>query len=199
MLNRKPYVIIKHKYASMTNILLGKKVKTRILRPSELNLMRKQMKIEDRTQFDMILLLGARYEECRRIQKNPKWYDGNFVHVQEHKVKRVTSQRFIRLSSKGKNTIDYFFSTKKHLPTFQTYNDKLKRWAELAGIDPEAISVRSLRKTYESWLVISYPHASAIIYGSQGHNEITSLKHYTNMPFTADEVKEMKEWVDGYL
>ncbi len=176
----------------------GQHLQTRIFRPSEVMLMRKEMKLEDKTNFDMCLLLGARYDECRRIQKHPEWYDGNFVHIEEYKVKRVTPRRFIRLSSKGKNTIDYFFANKK-LPSVQAWDMRLKRYALLAGLGDDGVTARSLRKTYESWLVITYPHATAIIYGSQGHNELTSLKHYTNMPFTNDEIKEMKEWVDGYV
>ncbi len=176
----------------------GKHLRTRIFRPQEIALMRKEMKIEDRTNFDMCLLLGARYEECRRIQKHPEWYDGNFVHISEFKVKRVTHHRFIRLSNKGKNTIDYFFANKK-LPTVQAWDARLKTYSALAGLGIEGVTARSLRKTIESWLVVSYPQHAAIIYGSQGHNEITSLQHYINMPFTDDEINEMKEWLNGYV
>jgi len=180
-------------------ILLGKKLKVRVFRPAEIRALRAQMKIQDRTTFDMCLLLGARYEECRRIQKHPEWFDGNFVHIEEMKAKRTSPERFIRLSNKGKNLIDYFFALEKKMPCVQGWNEKIKLWAKKAGIGTQGVTARSLRKTYESWLVVSYPHASAIIYGSQGHNEITSLKHYTNMPFTTEEISEMKEWTDGYL
>ncbi len=173
-------------------------LQTRIFRPSEVALMRKEMKIEEKTNFDMSLLLGARYTECKRIQVHPEWYDGNFIHISEHKVKRVTQQRFIRLSTRGKNTIEYFFNNDKHLPSVQAWDTKLKRWSALAGLGDVGVSARSLRKTLESWLVISYPENIALIFGSQGHTELTALRHYLNMPFTDDEKKEMQEWIGGW-
>ena len=181
-----------------TPILLGKNKKVRIFRPSEILDIRKQMKLTEKTNFDMSLLMGARYLECKRIQCHPEWYDGNFIHLQEHKVKRVTPQRFIRLSTRGKNTIPYFFGNEKMLPSVQAWDVKLHRWAALAGLTCEGVTARSLRKTYESWLVISYPESLALIFGSQGHTELTALKHYLNMPFTDDEKKEMVEWVGGW-
>ena len=53
-------------------ILKGKDIKTRILRPAEYILLRQgATTTENRTLLDGCLLLGARYEECRRIQRNP--------------------------------------------------------------------------------------------------------------------------------
>jgi integrase len=183
-------------------ILLGKKLKVRIFRPSEVIDIRSMMKISDRTAFDMCLLLGARYEECRRIQTHPEWFDGNFVRIEEHKTKRVSPRRAIRLSNRGKNLIEYFFDLDKPLPCVQGWNEKLQRWARLSGIDDIGVTARSLRKTYESWLIMSFPHVShapMVIYESQGHTDITSFKHYTNTSFTTEEIAEMKEWTDGYL
>lgn len=175
-----------------------KQVKTRIFRPSEISEIRKQMKITDKTNFDMCLLLGARYLECQRIQNNPKWYDGNFIYLKEHKVKREHSQRYIKLSARGKNTIDYFFANEKYLPSVQAWDVKLKLWASNAGLTSEGVTARSLRKTWESWLVSCYPEKQVFIFLSQGHNEMIAIKHYLNLPFTSEEKKEMQEWVGGW-
>lgn len=178
----------------------GKKIKTRVFRPDEIAEMRKYMEFEERTNFDMCLLLGGRYEECRRIQENQKWYDGEkFVHITEHKAKRIAPSRAIRLSSKGINLIDFFFRNDKKLPTVQHFDKKLKEWSEKAGLGTEGVSARSTRKTWESWLVASFPNHISTIYGSQGHSELTSLQAYQNTGFTDEDITKMREWVEGYV
>lgn len=154
---------------------------------------------DDLTNFDMCLLLGARYLECRRIQKNPKCFDKkNFIEVEEHKIKRTAQKRWIRLSNKGKTLILYFFDVKRKLPSVQAWDEKLKRWAELAGIGTEGVTSRMLRKTWESWLMFYYPELSMMIAQSQGHTLITAMQHYVNIPFTDEDAKHMKEWVEGW-
>lgn len=178
----------------------GKILKTRVFRPNEILEMRKYMEFEERTNFDMCLLLGARYEECRRIQNNPRWYDGEkFVHITEHKAKRIAPNRAIRLSNKGINIIEYFFKNDKKLPTVQHFDKKLKEWSEKAGLGIEGVSARSLRKTWESWLVASFENSLMTVCGSQGHSKLTSFESYTNTGFTDEDILKMKEWVDGYI
>lgn len=184
-------------------ILKGKKVKTRILRPSEYLLLRDGAKTTDnRTLLDACLLLGARYEECKRIQNNPSWFDGNFIHLPaeaQHKEKRKQNERWIRLSSMGKTIMPYFLDCKKKLPTVQGWNQDLQIWAKRKFLDPLGLSARSLRKTYESWLIFAYPEATNLVYLSQGHTTLTSLQHYINLPFLDEDKKEMKRWLDGWL
>ena len=183
-------------------ILKGKKVKTRILRPSEYEAMRTGAeKTENRTLLDGCLLLGARYEECRRIQRNPGWFDGYFIHLPaeaQFKAKRLQNERWIRLSSLAKAIIPYFLESKKKLPTVQTWDEAMKLWAKKGGLDPVGISARTLRKTYESWLIFYYPEATNLVYLSQGHTTLTSLQHYVNLPFIDEDTKEMKRWVEGW-
>ena len=54
------------------------------------------------------------------------------------------------------------------------------------------------RKTYESWLISSYPERKEEVFLSQGHNSLTALRHYVNLPFTESDRMEMKEYVDGW-
>lgn len=174
--------------------------KTRIFRPDEITEMRKYMKFEEKTNFDMCLLLGARYEECKRIQNHPEWYDGEkYVHIDEKKAKRIAKRRAIRLSNKGINLIEYFLKNDKKLPSVQHFDKKMKEWSEKAGLGTEGVSARSLRKTWESFLVAYYPNNIAAIYSSQGHNELTSLQCYQNIGFVKEDIEKMKEWVDGYV
>ena len=184
-------------------ILKGKKVKTRILRPSEYLLLRSAAatKISNQTNLDMCLLLGARYLECVKIQNNPEWFDGDFIHMpwtDELSTSRHNPDRWIRLSSMGKVIMPYFLENKKKLPSVQAWDMNLKRWAEKAGLGKQGITARTLRKTYESWLIFYYPNASNLIFLSQGHATLTSLQNYINLPFTLEDKKEMVKWVEGY-
>ena len=44
-----------------------------------------------------------------------------------------------------------------------------------------------------------YPKHSMDVALSQGHNTVTSLRHYLNMPFTDMERMEMKQFVEGWI
>ena len=183
-------------------ILKGKQIKTRILRPKEYEVLREGAgKLENQTILDTCLLLGARYEECRRIQKNPAWFDGAFIHLSsevQKKVKRKQVERWIRLSSMGKAILPYFFET-RDMPFVQAWNENLLRWSRRVDLNPVGITARSLRKTYESWLIFSFPMATNLIYLSQGHTTLTSLQHYINLPFLDEDKKLMKQWVEGWI
>ena len=186
-----------------TPILKGEKKKGRILRADEYDVLKRGAKnIENQTNLDACLLLGARYEECRDIQKHPEWFDGDFINLPseaQHKVKRIQKERWIRLSSIGKTIIPYFLKNKRRLPSVQSWDENLIRWAKRAGLNPVGLSARSLRKTYESWLVFYYPQVVSMIFLSQGHQTLTALEHYINLPFTEEDKKNIKKWVDGWI
>lgn len=199
--NRK---ILKHIMREKKAILKGKKVKTRILRPAEYLLLRSAAatEINNLTNLDACLLLGARYLECKKIQLNQDWFDGDFIHMpwtEELSKSRHNPDRWIRLSSMGKVIMPYFLENKKTLPSVQAWDKNLKKWAKKAGFEGEGVSARSLRKTYESWLIFYYPDASNLIFLSQGHATLTSLHHYINLPFTVEDKREMEKWVEGYV
>lgn len=62
---------------------------------------------ENQTRLDALLLTGLRYVEAQRLQENPDWLDGKFVHLPEYaqkKVKRQQRERWIRLSDKGRKS-----------------------------------------------------------------------------------------------
>jgi integrase len=195
---------VTYKYSDemMTGFKGGDRKECMILRPEEINAIIKVLSkgsIDDLSVFKMMLLLGCRYEEARRIQKNPKWWDGDkSIEIEEHKVKRVTKKRYIILSDTGKQTMPYFLAAKK-MPTIQTFDEKLKRWGYLAGLDNTYFSARSLRKTWESWLISYYPELTAKIVKSQGHTLATAIEHYIETPFTTEEINEMKTFTDGWF
>ena len=183
-------------------ILKGKKLKTRILRPCEYVQLRDATKPANQTNLDACLLLGARYRECARTQKHPEWFDGNFIHLpwtKELAKSRHTPERWIRLSYLGKKIIPYFIASQKQLPSIQAWDVDLKLWAGKAGLNEEGISARTLRKTYESWLVFSYSNEIPLIMLSQGHSLQTSIAHYISLPFTEVDRQAMYEWVVGWV
>jgi len=184
-------------------ILKGKKVKTRILRPCEYVQLRDATKPANQTNLDACLLLGARYTECLRLKKHPEWFDGNFVHLpwtEELAKSKHHPERWIRLSYLGKKIIPYFIASgQKRLPSIQAWDVDLKFWAGKAGLNEEGISARTLRKTYESWLVFSYPNAIPLIMLSQGHSLPTSIAHYISLPFTEVDRQAMYEWIVGWV
>jgi len=183
-------------------ILKGRNVKVRILRPTEFTRLHESARrLENKTLLDACLLLGARFVECKRIQENPSWFDGRFIHLPSGAQKKKRSlqlERWIRIGAIGQAILPYFFEAKQ-LPLIIAWNENLLRWSRRAGLDPTGITSRCLRKTYESWLVFSFPAATTLVYLSQGHTTLTSLQHYVNLPFLEEDKKAMKPWVDGWI
>jgi integrase len=174
----------------------------RILRPIEYEQLREGAKILDnQTRLDVLLLTGLRYVEAQRLRKNPDWLDTKFIHLPEYaqkKAKRKQKERWIKLSGNGITVLPYFFKTSP-LPTWGAWTENLERWAARTGLDPEGMSPKTTRKTWESWMVASYPERVLEVFLSQGHSEMTSLTHYLNLPFTAVDRLQMKDWVLGWV
>ena len=177
------------------------KSRVRILRPAEYEQLREgAATLENQTRSDALLLTGLRYIEAQRLQTNPKWVDGRFIHLPpsaQRKAKRLQRERWIRLSSKGASLLPYFFKTKP-LPTWKGWTQNLERWATKAGLDPVGLGPKTLRKSWESWLVASYPERVLEVFLSQGHTQMTALSHYLGLPFTTADKEEMHEYVGGW-
>lgn len=174
----------------------------RILRPKEYEaVLSCCTKPHHRTMLQTLLYTGMRYIELQRFQKYPSWFTGDFIHLPrmaDRKVKRTQPERWVRLNQQGKMIVEYFRQVKEPLPAYQNWRDNMKRWAERAGLSSEGMGCKTLRKTYESWLMFYYPGYMADITLSQGHDTITSIKHYLNMPFTEVDNLQMKNYVEGW-
>ena len=57
--------------------------------------------------------------------------------------------------------------------------------------------IKSFRKTWESWCITIYKENVYHIFLSQGHDELTALKHYLNLPFTQQDKQQMSKYVGG--
>jgi hypothetical protein len=74
----------------------------------------------------------------------------------------------------------------------------MERRATNAGLDPVGLGPKALRKSWESWLVASYPERILEVFLSQGHTQMTALGHYLGLPFTQGDKDAMLEYVSGW-
>lgn len=176
---------------------------TRILRPCEaIKLINAIPKREHETQFKALLLSGMRYIEAQRLFEHPGWFDGTFIHLPSmaiQKAKRRQKERWIRLNPLGREVMKTFLVLKYNLPTWQSWGENLRRWAEKCDIDSVGFSPKTTRKTWESWLVFYYPDKLTNIVLSQGHTILTAIQHYINMPFIEEDKRDMREFVEGWI
>ena len=82
--------------------------------------------------------------------------------------------------------------------SLQTWDVNLKRWAEKANLNPNGISAKSTRKSIESWMIRAGMPVHEV-YLRQGHDELTSLRHYQGLPFTNSELQEIKRRLSGMI
>ena len=88
------------------------------------------------------------------------------------------------------------FLSGKRPPERSSWNRDLARWSKNAEIDPK-VGNKTPRKTIESWMLkAGIPEIE--IYSRQGHDPVTSLKHYQSLSFTDYEMrdinKRLTEW-----
>jgi integrase len=152
-----------------------------------------------------------RYKELQRFadnvnkkNKNDKefeWFDPkrNTITLPSFATKTDT-QRTIILTPTFSKLLQQYIKIKGEItiPTVQTMDDNLKRWAKKANIkNPNIIAVKTFRKTWESWLANSHKDALKIL-ASQGHTDAVALKHYVMIGFTPDEISEMERMTEGW-
>jgi len=182
----------------MSLLTVGNRNPVRVFRPWEFEAILNnipRVSIEQATNLKVALLTGARYVELQLLQRNPSWFDGEFVVLPGRKWK--AKKRWVRLNPIAQNLLPPFFISRE-LPTSQAWGQNLRRWARKAGINPNYISAKTTRKTWESWLVFCYPDLFSFIMMSQGHSEITSFRHYMNLGFKKSDAQLMRKWTSGW-
>jgi integrase len=181
----------------------GRKWSVRILRPQEYTQIWQHGALmpQNKVFSDVLLYTGMRYVEAKRLRENPNWLDGasKFIHLPPTailKAKRRQLDRWIRLNGHGVQAVERFLQGRQ-LPVWETWTLWMKEWAQRAGLDPVGMGPKTLRKTWESWLVSIYPERLPEITMSQGHTVLTSVAHYLNMPFTAEDKAAIRPYVEG--
>ena len=131
----------------------------RILTPAEYAALKEAIP-EDRhkTILDILLITGMRYAEFLRLYDHKEWYNEkrNLIHLTEEaqlKHKRRQLERTIHPLPSMFNYILKDFWEGKRPPLEATWNKNLQRWSQTAGIKPYGLSVKTTRKTIESWSI----------------------------------------------
>ena len=200
---------------------------TAILSPEEYNRLRKVAEKDERILMDIALYTGMRYAELLRFQEHSEWFmpERKCVFMPQGSVKgavrgqkikkrddenkkerkpRTTPQRYILLSSYGIFILERYFEDDNR-PMFHSslpkWDMRLKKYAKLVGLVSDGIKVtnKTFRKSWESWLAVSYPDRQGAICQSQGHTQIVSMQHYTSTAFTSVEKEQIKEKVGGWM
>lgn len=82
-------------------------------------------------------------------------------------------------------------------PSETAWNKDLQRWAQSAGIAPYGLSAKTTRKTLESWCIAAGVIESTVCL-RQGHDSLTSMRHYQGLAFSEDDTriikKQLGEW-----
>lgn len=170
----------------------------RILTPKEYETLKAVIpKDSHKTIFDILLITGMRYIETLRLYEHREWYNEkrNLIHLPEEaqkKSKRRQLERTIHpLPSMFSYILKDFWEGKKP-PLEATWNKNLQRWAIAADINPYGLSVKTTRKTMESWMITAGVLESAVCL-RQGHDSLTSMRHYQGLAFSDDELREIKK------
>lgn len=146
--------------------------------------------------FEVNIITGMRYVEIQRLYDNPKWYfkDRNQIILPKEAQKKAKQKQIKRTIDKLPSTFPYIFKAflEGHRPPCRkVWWDDLLRWSEKADIKPK-ISPKTPRKTIESWMLkAGIPEIE--IYSRQGHDLLTSMKHYQSLSFTDYEMRDIEK------
>lgn len=149
-----------------------------------------------KTIYELNTICGMRYVELQRLYDNPKWYkeDRNQIILPPEAQKKIKQKLIKRTIDKLPSTFSYIFKdfiNGVRPPDRTSWNRDLARWSAKAGIEPK-VSPKSPRKTVESWMLkAGIPEIE--IYSRQGHDPVTSLKHYQSLSFTDYEMRDIQK------
>lgn len=184
---------------------------SRVLTPIEANELRKVIeKPSSRALFDLLLYTGLRLVEVQQLADNPNIFDSErkTLIIRSGKAKASQKQRNVCLSDKGLLAVEEYLKNPSVPNSPSAWQMNLIRWAEKALLvalpgheqtsNPTGITVRTTRKTWESWLLAAYPNRVINIVLSQGHTETTALRHYFNISFLPKEKEAIRVQVKGW-
>lgn len=184
---------------------------SRVLTPSEADQMRAVIsKPSSRILFDLMLYTGLRLVEVKQLKDNPNIFDQErrTITIRSGKVKASQLSRNVCLSDRGLVAVQEYLKNPSVPSSSTVWQQNLIRWGQRARLqhvpgeedtnNPNGLTVRTTRKSWESWLLSAYPEKLPYITLSQGHSETTSLRHYLNISFMPAEKDAIKEQVKGW-
>jgi integrase len=185
---------------------------SRVLTPSEASAIRSVIsKPSSRALFDLLLYTGLRLSEVKQLANNPAIFDEQrkTITIASSKKESTQKTRNVHLCENGIMAVKAFIDNPKIPSSPSAWQMNLIRWCRAGRVEPLAgkdpldtgnifgITVRTTRKTLESWLLMSYPDRSVYIALSQGHTVLVQLQHYLNLSYTEDETNEIRGLVSG--
>ena len=189
----------------MTNVW---KQGAQILSAGEYELLRAELNPTHRILFDGMLFTGMRIEEFWRFLDNPHWFqpDRNYVGLPKGAILKAKSryqERTVLLSNMGvraiRDLVDLARRERLSKISRMGWGQNLKRAARKAGLkNLEGIVPKMARKTWVSWLMVTYPEDGLRIGASLGHDLRTMQEHYLSLPFSRSEQEEIRPYVIGW-
>ena len=184
---------------------------SRVLTPTEADQIRAVIeKPTSLALYDLMLYTGLRLSEVKQLADNPGIFDQErrTITIRSGKVKASQLSRNVCLSDKGVLAVEAYLKTPSVPSSPHVWQANLIRWSQRARLlaipgheqsnNPTGITVRTTRKSWESWLLAAYPEKVINITLSQGHTETTALRHYFNISFTAAERETIRDQVTGW-
>lgn len=183
---------------------------SRILSPAEAATIRSVIrKPSNRALFDLLLYTGLRFVEIRQLAETPEIYDRErrLLSIRSGKSRATQKYRNVILCNKGVVAVERYLQNPKLPASSSAWQTNLIRWCRQAGVselpgrrgsNPYGITVRTSRKTLESWLLSAYPNKISWVALSQGHTESVSLRHYLTAGFTNGEREAIRGEVKGW-
>lgn len=186
---------------------------SRVLTPAETEAIRAVIsKPSNRLLFDLMVFTGLRLSEVQQLVDSPELFDRDrrIITIRSGKATATQRSRNVRLCDRGVAAVQKYLEQPKVPTSSSAWQQNLIRWARAArlatvpGGDPNTynpcgLTVRTTRKTLESWLLTSFPDRATMIALAQGHTEITALRHYLNLSFTSEERIAIADQVAGWL
>jgi len=177
----------------------------RILIPSEWEALKDSIeKSRLRIVVEGLLFTGMRYSEYERFSNHLEWFDvKNRAISLPAKASKTGRDRTIHLTPQFTKDMSLYLREHKKLevPSIQAMNMNLRRWHSSCAlaVDDQHPNPKTFRKTWESWLLASYPDRSMAIALSQGHSELISYGHYMNLdPRLKSEMDRVRELTKGW-
>jgi len=189
----------------MTEILI--KQGARVLTPEEYKTLRSALNPKHKLIFDGMLFTGMRIAEFWRFVDHPQWFHPGRQYIDlpkgaSLKKKAKMQERMIMLSHMGNRAIEDLVDAinRGEIEKISRvgWNDNLKRAAINSGLDLKGIVPKMTRKTWVSWLMVTYPEDGLRVAASSGHDTKTMQYHYLNLPFSRQEQQEIKGYVIGW-
>ena len=77
-------------------------------------------------------------------------------------------------------------------------NETIKKIRDQVQLTTNGMSVKVFRKTWECWLIWSYPHLESMIIDNQGHSRGVAISHYRSLTFDKEDIEQARKFTKGW-